>query len=381
MMGRKVDQKTIEAIINDYISGMKMGALKTKYNLSDATIRQYLKVNKVYQPKFWTVEKEQLLREVYPTGDWDLIMHAFPGKSKSTLHSQAHKMGIKMEDYYWSLDDENILRKFYGTISLKTIQNKLSKKYSLKAISTKAIKMGLAKSREWTQHEVNIMLENYSKVDVTAMAQLLPDRTVDAIKLKAEKLGLKSLFAIEQEYTEEQKQFILDNWMNMSDEEIAKIIGKTKHGVRDQRYKMGLRYPKKIDTYDNLNQYVRSHIYDWKFDAMKKYDFKCDITKQKFDVVHHLYGFNLIFDETIEYLQFPIYDSISDYTQQEVELFLNTFKEIQSQYPTGVCLKDEVHKLFHSIYGLGNNTEMQYYEFKRDCLNGKYEQINCLMVA
>ena len=126
---------------------------------------------------------------------------------------------------------------------------------------------------------------------------------------------------------------------------------------------------------------MRSHIYDWKFDAMKKYDFKCDITKQKFDVVHHLYGFNLIFDETIEYLQFPIYDSISDYTQQEVELFLNTFKEIQSQYPTGVCLKDEVHKLFHSIYGLGNNTEMQYYEFKRDCLSGKYKQINQLIVA
>lgn len=55
--------------------------------------------------------------------------------------------------------------------------------------------------------------------------------------------------------------------------------------------------------------------------------------------------------------------SYDDYTEDEIEIIINKFFEIQSKYPLGVCLRKDVHKLFHDTYGYGDNTPEQFYEF------------------
>lgn len=64
-----------------------------------------------------------------------------------------------------------------------------------------------------------------------------------------------------------------------------------------------------------------------------------------------------------------------DYSKEKLMNILNCFREIQSTYPLGICLTKEIHYLFHSIYGYGNNTEEQWNEFVENFKSGKFKEI------
>ena len=67
------------------------------------------------------------------------------------------------------------------------------------------------------------------------------------------------------------------------------------------------------------------------------------------------------------------FDKESKFTKDGTEYWLfDRSQELQKQYPMGICLQKEVHTLFHNIYGYGNNTPEQWYEFVSDFKNGKY---------
>ena len=87
-------------------------------------------------------------------------------------------------------------------------------------------------------------------------------------------------------------------------------------------------------------------------------------------IVHHIRGFNLLFDEVIEMLEFPLYEDMSMYNQTQLDDFLDTFLNLQEYYHQYVCINEEIHKEFHKIYGYGNNTQEQWNEF----INKYYKQ-------
>ncbi|MFS0657362.1 hypothetical protein AB1L07_01890 [Niallia alba] len=119
----------------------------------------------------------------------------------------------------------------------------------------------------------------------------------------------------------------------------------------------------------NLNEYLRKKIFTWKEDSMQNCNYKCVISGETFDVIHHLVGFNRILSETMQELNLSVRDRISDYTDEELILITDKLLEVHYRYPLGVCLKKEIHDQFHIEYGKGNNTIEQFEEFKLKHLN------------
>lgn len=119
------------------------------------------------------------------------------------------------------------------------------------------------------------------------------------------------------------------------------------------------------DGSSELQDFLRKKIASWKKDSMFNNNFKCTITGDKFDVVHHLVSFKIILNETLESLGLGCFQNISNYSEKELVLIENLLLKNHYRYPLGVCLRKDVHQEFHEIYGYGNNTPEQFYEFKK----------------
>ena len=104
-------------------------------------------------------------------------------------------------------------------------------------------------------------------------------------------------------------------------------------------------------SYNDLSEYIRRNNLEWKEKSMKNCNYKCVLTGNRFDDIHHIYGLNLILKETLKDLNINIKETMDDYTDQELRLILDAFRTKQNNYPLGVCLTSDIHKQFHDKYG------------------------------
>ena len=190
------------------------------------------------------------------------------------------------------------------------------------------------------------------------MSKLLPNKSRNAIVHKAMSLNI----SCECFWSDEEKQFVRDNWKNMSDQELAQTLGRGVKGVADQRRKLGLYYPKNDITYYDVADFIRHRNDEWKKLSMQNCRYRCVVTGSSNFEIHHTYSFNLILKEAMLDNRW-IDKNITDYSNDELEYILSIFYEYQFKYPLGVCISSEYHKLFHSIYGNRVNTPSQWEEF------------------
>jgi len=122
----------------------------------------------------------------------------------------------------------------------------------------------------------------------------------------------------------------------------------------------------------SLNVYLREFIKDWKKESMENCNYKCVITGEKFDAIHHLYSYNKILKETLHELNIPTHPEISKYTFEEIESIKKLLLIKHYEHPLGVCLCKKIHTLFHQLYGKGDNTPEQFEEFKVRYNNGEF---------
>lgn len=112
-----------------------------------------------------------------------------------------------------------------------------------------------------------------------------------------------------------------------------------------------------------ISQHFRQKTLEWKKKSMIHSNFKCVITGERFESIHHLFGFDQILKQAFLNCELPIREKVNEYTDVELEALSNEVIKLHEEYPLGVCLTEEVHDEFHKLYGYGNNTPEQFYEF------------------
>jgi hypothetical protein len=169
-------------------------------------------------------------------------------------------------------------------------------------------------------------------------------------------------------YTKDENDYIKENYLIMSDEEIAEVLGRSSKSVKNHRNEMSLhRQNRKNTLYENVSIYIRRHNVQWKKDSMEKCNFKCVVTGERFDEIHHLVSLNTIIDAVYKKLSIDKEQfDINKIDEKSKQAFLEEFYKEQRKYPLGVCLRKDIHMQFHNMYKYGDNTIQQFYDFIKE---------------
>lgn len=304
----------------------------------------------------------------------------FCGKSFLRTRSEVEKNHkhycsneCKRNGMYWSIGDTMILRENFGKLSYKEMIDLFSTPKTVDEIKRRAIYIGLTDSRKWTKNEIEILVQNYSTVPIQDLMLLLPKRSLSSIRRQATTQGLKSFYYLHRKYTIEDEDYLKENYLSKNDEELGETLGRSSSAIAQHLWAMGLYRPSQpnLDCYKDLYTYIRSRLVSLRDRIKANNNYTCELTGCRSNIiVHHIYGFNLIFNEAIYNLNFPLYDNMSEYSQLELDKFLDEILSIQEYYKLYICITEDVHNQFHHIYGYGNNTEEQWNEF----INTYYKQ-------
>lgn len=131
---------------------------------------------------------------------------------------------------------------------------------------------------------------------------------------------------------------------------------KNNSGENHWNYKGG-----KNELFDTL----RKDLKNWKFSVLCDRNFKCELSNNKSNLeVHHLKNFIDIITETLQELSLPLYRKCCQYSDKELDNIRQLFIK-KHTLKVGVVLTKKLHKEFHTLYGIHNNTIEQFEEFKR----------------
>lgn len=279
-------------------------------------------------------------------------------------------------DQQWNSEDVIILEKNYGKIPTKEITPLLSKPYSETAIKSEAGRRDLCKSRLWSQEEINILVNMYPNNNMSEVLNALPNRTLPSIMGKVRHLGLTSYYYNQRIYSEEDEEFLRNNYLTMDNDELGKCLSRNPNAIQQRLLILDLHRPLdlKATCYKNIAMYIRAQNATWRNHIFQKNNYTCYLSNKERDVViHHCRGFNLLLQESMDILNFEIKDDFDTYEVSELDKLYDCFSELQDGYGEYVCINKDIHKLFHDNYGYGNNTMQQWIDFEGKYKNGYYQ--------
>lgn len=266
----------------------------------------------------------------------------------------------------WSDSDTQILRDNYGKMAYSEMVNLFSVEKTSKAISSRAISIGIVASRDWSEEEIAILTENYGRIPIHELTKMLPNRTVPSIRGQARQHKLLSYFYTHHNYSKDEDAYIRANYLTETNVKIAQTLHRSENGIGQHLLCLGLHRPTEIDNYKRLYNYLRARLTTWRDRYRESKGFTCALTGSHSGiVVHHIRGFNLILAEAMDNLDFPIYTDIKNYSQGQLDSIYNEYMTLQEYYGQYICVCENIHDQFHSLYGCGNNTKEQWDEFVR----------------
>ena len=172
--------------------------------------------------------------------------------------------------------------------------------------------------------------------------------------------------------SEKMKQLSEEQW---KDENFKKMRSeKMKEQWKDEEMKLKMGYKGGITP---ISQYLRGSNSQWFEDCKQKANYTCQLTgKHGCNLnTHHLKAFSTIVIEAHNLHNIQIKDQVKDYTQEELKLLEEYVGGWHKDNSNAVVLSEDVHMLFHSLYGKGENTPEQFEEFRERYMAGEFDDI------
>lgn len=327
--------------------------------------------------KIFYREDLQWLKENYSILPIEDILKHFENKATYVqIITTASRLGVKRPSDNYSDEELEIIQRYYK--SCKTVQE-FQEMYlpnrTVSGINAKAQKMGLLKREDWTTEEDRILIENYDKMFRWQLCELFPNKVKNSVFNRIVALGLTGGQGYA--YRKEDDDFIINNYEIMTDEEIGKVLHRAAKSIKQRRNDLGYhrRDPDEITKYISLNRFLARQDSEWRRMAEIACNGKCLLSDNEYEDVHHLYSRNLIVSEIVDCFKLPENFEINSCSKELKEQIILKYREIENQYGLGICLTEEIHTKFHSLYGFGNNTPEQFLSFVFNFFPEKLETI------
>ena len=291
-------------------------------------------------------------------------------KPRNAYHSNGRNYcsdDCRMRGMFWNNEEINILIANYnGYPSCEMISNKLNGRWDKEAVYRKAIILGLTEPREWSSEDKEVVKRLYATSSIEELKDILPHKTESAIRGVAHSLGLKSMYYLNRKYSDDENEFLANNYMLKTNEELGEILNRTPGAIAQHLWALGYsrEQPPLGERYRNLTHYLRAKVAPIINKLKSSPDSCCAITGGRTNLVlHHIRGFSLITHEAIHNVDLPIYPDLSDYTEQQLLALSDEFIKLHETYHQYVLIDKNIHLHFHKLYGYGYNTEAQWNEF------------------
>lgn len=186
----------------------------------------------------WNNEEIELLKVMAPKYLNKTIARKL-NRSTNELNKKARELGIELifKRPIWKKWKVKFLRENISLLPLAQIQRELGVNYY--QIMDKLDELGIEYSNNfWSKEEIDILVELSSKVYIRELAKIL-NRTEGAIITKANKMGLDYI-TLKRNYTNEELQYIKDNWGIIPVSDIARNLGVSRIMIQAQADKMNL---------------------------------------------------------------------------------------------------------------------------------------------
>lgn len=137
----------------------------------------------------------------------------------------------------WNVEDKKILIEYFPMIGIK-VNELFSKRKSSQSIIAKAYSLGLIEN-EWTDGKIEILKDNFSVYGAFGMKKkFFPKISITKIKKKADELGLVYKG---NRWDNKSKIFLIENYKNLSDQQLVEKLNRTKASIHGMAHKLNLR--------------------------------------------------------------------------------------------------------------------------------------------
>lgn len=198
--------------------------------------------------KRWTKDEEKLLIKEFPTKSNRELAEIF-NRSEKSIIQHAHVLNLyKNKQSLWNDDEVEFLKQHYNQdMRPSEIAKRLDR--SVSSIKSKAFAIGLADNIQWTQQQIDYLTDNYCYKTNEEIGKKI-GKSAQAVSYKAFELSL----SINENWSDDEIDIIKTNYLNKTMNELQQLLsGRTKGDILACCHRLGLTRLKKTCIRDFFN--------------------------------------------------------------------------------------------------------------------------------